>query len=217
MQSPATRPRPASRCQCADRHTRGLPTEPSHEASSMLAIIGGTGLTRLSTLAVAHREVIRTPYGEPSRRCVFGEIAGHRRDLPRTARARPHDTAAPRQLSRQFMGAEGAGRERRAGRRFGGRHPRLRARRPRPAAPADRLHVAGARRRSSTAATSRSSTSTSRIRIRTRCARSCLAGRAARQHRAAATAASTARYPARGSRRRRRSTGWIAMARRWSG
>jgi len=44
----------------------------------MLAIIGGTGLTRLSTLAVRHREVIRTPYGEPSAALVFGELAGHR-------------------------------------------------------------------------------------------------------------------------------------------
>ncbi len=44
----------------------------------MLAIIGGTGLTRLSTLAVKHREVIRTPYGEPSAALVFGELAGHR-------------------------------------------------------------------------------------------------------------------------------------------
>ena len=42
----------------------------------MLAIIGGTGLTRLSTLAVAHREVVRTPYGEPSAALVFGELAG---------------------------------------------------------------------------------------------------------------------------------------------
>lgn len=42
----------------------------------MLAIIGGTGLTRLSTLAVAHREVVRTPYGEPSSTLVFGEMAG---------------------------------------------------------------------------------------------------------------------------------------------
>jgi 5'-methylthioadenosine phosphorylase len=42
----------------------------------MLAIIGGTGLTRLSTLAVAHREVVRTPYGEPSSTLVFGQIAG---------------------------------------------------------------------------------------------------------------------------------------------
>ena len=42
----------------------------------MLAIIGGTGLTRLSTLAVAHREVARTPYGEPSSALLFGRIAG---------------------------------------------------------------------------------------------------------------------------------------------
>ena len=43
----------------------------------MLAIIGGSGLTRLSTLAVAHREVVRTPYGEPSSALVFGQIAAH--------------------------------------------------------------------------------------------------------------------------------------------
>jgi len=42
----------------------------------MLAIIGGSGLTRLSTLAVAHREVVRTPYGDPSSALVFGQIAG---------------------------------------------------------------------------------------------------------------------------------------------
>ena len=41
----------------------------------MLAIIGGTGLTRLSTLLVAHREVVRTPYGEPSAPLLFGRIA----------------------------------------------------------------------------------------------------------------------------------------------
>jgi len=40
----------------------------------MLAIIGGSGLTRLSTLAVAHREVVRTPYGEPSSALIFGQI-----------------------------------------------------------------------------------------------------------------------------------------------
>jgi len=42
----------------------------------MLAIIGGSGLTRLSTLAVARREVVRTPYGEPSSALLFGQIAG---------------------------------------------------------------------------------------------------------------------------------------------
>lgn len=43
----------------------------------MLAIIGGSGLTGLSTLAVARREVVRTPYGEPSSALIFGRIAGH--------------------------------------------------------------------------------------------------------------------------------------------
>ncbi len=42
----------------------------------MLAIIGGSGLTRLSTLAVAHREVVRTPYGDPSSTLLFGEVNG---------------------------------------------------------------------------------------------------------------------------------------------
>ncbi len=42
----------------------------------MLAIIGGSGLTRLSTLAGAHREVVRTPYGEPSSALIFGQLAG---------------------------------------------------------------------------------------------------------------------------------------------
>ena len=42
----------------------------------MLAIIGGSGLTRLSTLAVARRQVVRTPYGDPSSVLVFGRIAG---------------------------------------------------------------------------------------------------------------------------------------------
>jgi len=41
----------------------------------MLAIIGGSGLTKLSTLAVARREVVRTPFGEPSSALVFGQIA----------------------------------------------------------------------------------------------------------------------------------------------
>jgi 5'-methylthioadenosine phosphorylase len=42
----------------------------------MLAIIGGSGLTKLSSLAVARREVVRTPYGEPSSALVFGQISG---------------------------------------------------------------------------------------------------------------------------------------------
>jgi len=42
----------------------------------MLAIIGGSGLTTLSNLDVSHREVARTPYGEPSGALVFGQICG---------------------------------------------------------------------------------------------------------------------------------------------
>ncbi len=41
-----------------------------------LAIIGGSGLTRLKDLKITRREVIRTPYGEPSAPMVYGELAG---------------------------------------------------------------------------------------------------------------------------------------------
>jgi len=40
----------------------------------MLAIIGGSGLTQLACLEVARREVVRTPYGEPSGSLLFGRI-----------------------------------------------------------------------------------------------------------------------------------------------
>ena len=39
----------------------------------MLGIIGGSGLTQLPTLNIFRREIIRTPYGEPSGALVFGE------------------------------------------------------------------------------------------------------------------------------------------------
>jgi 5'-methylthioadenosine phosphorylase len=42
----------------------------------MLAIIGGSGSTQLSNLEVSRREVVRTPYGEPSGALTFGSIAG---------------------------------------------------------------------------------------------------------------------------------------------
>lgn len=41
-----------------------------------LAIIGGTGLTSLKGLAITRREVMTTPYGEPSAPLMFGEMAG---------------------------------------------------------------------------------------------------------------------------------------------
>ena len=43
----------------------------------MLAIIGGSGLTQLSNLEVSRREVVRTPYGEPSGALTFGRIGRH--------------------------------------------------------------------------------------------------------------------------------------------
>jgi len=42
----------------------------------MLAVIGGSGLSQLANLDVSHREVIRTPYGDPSGPITFGQIAG---------------------------------------------------------------------------------------------------------------------------------------------
>jgi 5'-methylthioadenosine phosphorylase len=42
----------------------------------MLAIIGGTGLTKLDNLEITRRLIVRTPYGEPSQPLVFGKIAG---------------------------------------------------------------------------------------------------------------------------------------------
>ena len=43
----------------------------------MLGIIGGSGLTQLSNLQVTHREVVRTPYGEPSGALTFGQLNDH--------------------------------------------------------------------------------------------------------------------------------------------
>jgi len=42
----------------------------------MFGIIGGTGLTQLANLEVTRRQVVRTPFGEPSGALVFGKLAG---------------------------------------------------------------------------------------------------------------------------------------------
>ncbi len=42
----------------------------------MLAIIGGSGLSQLSSMADMRRKVVRTPYGEPSGALTFGRIRG---------------------------------------------------------------------------------------------------------------------------------------------
>ena len=43
----------------------------------MLAIIGGRGLTELADLEITHRQVMRTPYGEPSGAFLFGKLNQH--------------------------------------------------------------------------------------------------------------------------------------------
>src|SRR5574340_40626 len=43
----------------------------------MLAIIGGRGLTELASLKITHRQVMRTPYGEPSGAFLFGTLNEH--------------------------------------------------------------------------------------------------------------------------------------------
>jgi 5'-methylthioadenosine phosphorylase len=63
----------------------------------MLAIIGGSGLTRLATLAVVRREIVRTPYGEPSAPLVFGQIAG--RDVVFLARHGHGHTIPPHRVN----------------------------------------------------------------------------------------------------------------------
>ncbi|WP_035054057.1 S-methyl-5'-thioinosine phosphorylase [Andreprevotia chitinilytica] len=40
----------------------------------MLAIIGGTGTSQLANLRITRRQVVRTPYGDPSGPLTFGEI-----------------------------------------------------------------------------------------------------------------------------------------------
>jgi 5'-deoxy-5'-methylthioadenosine phosphorylase len=41
-----------------------------------VAIIGGSGLTQIKDLKIVRREVMRTPYGEPSAPLVYGELGG---------------------------------------------------------------------------------------------------------------------------------------------
>ena len=42
----------------------------------MLGVIGGTGLSKLSNLEHIRRQLVRTPYGEPSGPVTFGKLAG---------------------------------------------------------------------------------------------------------------------------------------------
>jgi 5'-methylthioinosine phosphorylase len=64
---------------------------------TVVAVIGGSGLTKLSSLKITRREVVRTPYGEPSGPMVFGEIAG--KEIAFLPRHGPKHTIPPHEVN----------------------------------------------------------------------------------------------------------------------
>ena len=63
----------------------------------MLAIIGGSGLTKLANLEIGRRKVARTPYGEPSGPVTFGRIG--RSEVLFLARHGHGHTIAPHEVN----------------------------------------------------------------------------------------------------------------------
>jgi len=63
----------------------------------MFAIIGGSGLAKLSALESPRRRVMRTPYGEPSGAVTFGTMAG--REVVFLARHGYAHTIAPHEIN----------------------------------------------------------------------------------------------------------------------
>ncbi len=63
----------------------------------VLGIIGGTGLTQLANLEVSRRQVVRTPFGEPSGALTFGSIRG--REVVFLARHGYGHTIAPHMVN----------------------------------------------------------------------------------------------------------------------
>jgi len=63
----------------------------------MYAIIGGSGLAKLSALETPRRQVMRTPYGEPSGALTFGRLAGA--DVVFLARHGYGHTLAPHEIN----------------------------------------------------------------------------------------------------------------------
>jgi 5'-deoxy-5'-methylthioadenosine phosphorylase len=77
----------------------------------LLGIIGGTGLTQLSNLEVTRRQVVRTPFGDPSGALTFGQLNG--RDVVFLARHGYGHTIAPHEVNYRAniwaLHSEGAG------------------------------------------------------------------------------------------------------------
>lgn len=63
----------------------------------MLAIIGGSGLTQLANLEITARQIVRTPYGEPSGPLMFGRIG--QCDIAFLARHGYGHTLAPHEIN----------------------------------------------------------------------------------------------------------------------
>ena len=63
----------------------------------MYAIIGGSGLAKLTALEAPRRQVMRTPYGEPSGALTFGRLAGA--DVVFLARHGYGHTLAPHEIN----------------------------------------------------------------------------------------------------------------------
>jgi len=63
----------------------------------LLGIIGGTGLTQLSNLEVTRRQVVRTPYGDPSGALTFGKL--NRREVVFIARHGYGHTIPPHEVN----------------------------------------------------------------------------------------------------------------------
>jgi 5'-deoxy-5'-methylthioadenosine phosphorylase len=63
----------------------------------IIAIIGGTGLTRLQGLEITRREVLETPYGEPSAALAIGTL--HGREIVFLARHGDRHTIPPHRVN----------------------------------------------------------------------------------------------------------------------
>ena len=63
----------------------------------MLAIIGGSGLCNIEGLEIIRREIVRTPYGQPSEPLIFGNLGG--KEVIFLARHGSNHTLAPHHIN----------------------------------------------------------------------------------------------------------------------
>jgi 5'-deoxy-5'-methylthioadenosine phosphorylase len=63
----------------------------------LLAIIGGSGLSNIEGLEIIRREIVRTPYGQPSEPLIFGNLGG--KEVIFLARHGTNHTLAPHNIN----------------------------------------------------------------------------------------------------------------------